>query len=148
MDDNQAKVEPQGAQGSTYETVGWDLTGAAYAGPYMISTDPSVSFTVNHTNNTSWSVTNLQQPITNGGTGGTIKLTGPDSDIILDGESLRDTLRGIQQRLALLQPNPALETEWDQLRELGNAYRKLEVELLEKQKMWDTLKQMPPPTIE
>jgi hypothetical protein len=50
------------------------------------------------------------------------------------------TLEGIEQRLGLLTPNTELEAEWDELLELGQAYRKLEAELLEKKKMWETLK--------
>lgn len=72
---------------------------------------------------------------------GRIELVGEDSDILFDGESLRDTLRSIQDRLNLLRPNPELEQQWDQLRELGDAYRRLEAELLEKQKMWQILQQ-------
>jgi hypothetical protein len=32
-----------------------------------------------------------------------------------------------------------LESEWNELRELGEQYRKLEADLLAKQKMWATL---------
>jgi len=39
-----------------------------------------------------------------------------------------------------LHPSPALENEWDQLRELGEQYRKLEAELVEKQRAWEILK--------
>lgn len=71
---------------------------------------------------------------------GVIDITGPDADIKLNGESLITRLRVIEDRLNILQPNQKLEAEWDQLRELGEAYRRLEAEILEKQKMWDTLK--------
>lgn len=61
-------------------------------------------------------------------------------DIKMGGRSLTQTLDAIEQRLNILQPNPELETEWLELRELGQRYRQLEAELLEKQKMWATLK--------
>ena len=78
---------------------------------------------------------------------GVIDVKGENADIKINGVSLCDTLKGIQDRLNLLQPNPELETEWDQLRELGEQYRKLEAEFKEKTKMWNTLKSMPPPEI-
>jgi len=78
---------------------------------------------------------------------GTIELRGENADIKVNGESMMETLRGIQDRLNMLRPNQELEAEWDQLRELGNQYRKLEVEFKEKSKMWKTLKAMPAPEI-
>ena len=71
---------------------------------------------------------------------GTIDLEGKNADIRVNGESLMETLRSIQDRLNMLRPNTELEAEWDQLRELGERYRKLEAEFKEKSKMWDTLK--------
>jgi hypothetical protein len=71
---------------------------------------------------------------------GTIDLEGKNADIRVNGESLMETLRSIQDRLNMLRPNTELEAEWDQLRELGEQYRKLEAEFKEKSKMWDTLK--------
>ena len=78
----------------------------------------------------------------------TIDLNGEDADIRVNGESLMGTLRGIQDRLNILRPNPELEAEWDELRELGEQYRKLEAQFAEKTKMWSALKKMPPPEIE
>lgn len=78
---------------------------------------------------------------------GVIDVKGENADIKINGVSLCDTLKVIQDRLNLLQPNPELEAEWDQLREVGDQYRKLEAEFKEKTKMWNTLKSMPPPEI-
>lgn len=72
---------------------------------------------------------------------GKLTLPGPDADIEINGVSLKHTLLGIQQRLALLQPNPELEAEWHQLRALGEQYRALEAQLLQKQHTWNTIKQ-------
>jgi len=69
----------------------------------------------------------------------TINLDGPNADIKINGESLMATLRGIQDRLNILRPNQELEAEWDQLRELGEQYRKLEQELEEKSLVWAAL---------
>lgn len=61
-------------------------------------------------------------------------------DITLKGKSLSQTLDKIEQRLAILHPNPELEDSWEQLKELGNQYRALEKDLIEKQKIWNILK--------
>jgi len=79
---------------------------------------------------------------------GTIALEGENADIKINNVSLNETLQAIQDRLNILKPNKELEAEWDQLRELGEQYRKLETEFKEKTKMWKTLKAMPPPEIE
>jgi hypothetical protein len=71
---------------------------------------------------------------------GQIELKGDQADLVINGVSLNETLKGIQDRLNMLRPNTALEAEWDQLRELGLQYRKLEAELKEKQRAWEILK--------
>jgi hypothetical protein len=78
----------------------------------------------------------------------TIDLKGENADIRINGVSLTDTLKTIQDRLNILRPNPELETEWDQLRELGAQYRELEKKLQEQSDMWAKLKAMPPPIID
>jgi hypothetical protein len=57
-------------------------------------------------------------------------------DLILDGVSLKQLL---EERLNLLVPNPEIEQEWSELKELGDAYRKLEQDLIEKSRMWQAL---------
>ena len=49
-------------------------------------------------------------------------------------------LEKIDERLAILHPNPKLEDKWDELKELGKRYRELEQELIEKEKVWTILK--------
>ena len=78
----------------------------------------------------------------------TIDLKGENADIRINGVSLTDTLKTIQDRLNILRPNPELEQEWDQLRELGEQYRELEKKLQEQSDMWAKLKAMPPPIID
>jgi hypothetical protein len=63
-----------------------------------------------------------------------------DGDITVKGRSLYEFMESVEQRLNVLRPNPELEAEWDQLRELGEQYRKLEQQLAEKSQMWNTLK--------
>ena len=73
----------------------------------------------------------------------TLELRGEDADIRINGVSLTGVLKNIEERLNILRPNKELEADWDQLRELGNQYRRLEAELREKSKMWSTLKSIP-----
>ena len=77
-------------------------------------------------------------------TSSVVKLEGPNADIKINGASLNETLRGIQDRLNILTPNAALEEEWESLRCLGEQYRLLEKEILEKQQVWALLKKKAP----
>ena len=72
----------------------------------------------------------------------TLELQGEGADIRINGVSLTDVLKNIEQRLNILRPNTELEAEWNQLRALGNRYRQLEAELKEKSLMWNKLKAM------
>jgi hypothetical protein len=71
---------------------------------------------------------------------GTLELEGDNADIKINGASLNATLKTIQERLNILTPNSMLEKEWDELKKLGEQYRKLEAELEEKSRMWTALK--------
>ena len=62
------------------------------------------------------------------------------TDIVIGGQSLMKTLDAINQRLAILQPNTRLESEWAELKELGERYRAMEQDLLEKARIWGILK--------
>jgi len=64
----------------------------------------------------------------------------PGTDIVIGGQSLTKTLDVINERLAILQPNTRLESEWAELKELGERYRAMEQDLLEKARVWDILK--------
>ena len=68
-----------------------------------------------------------------------IKLDGPEADVEINGESLINMLHNIEQRLNILKPNPELESEWEELRELGDAYRTLEAKIQAKMKTWDAI---------
>lgn len=68
-----------------------------------------------------------------------IRLDGPDADIEINGESMIGLLKAIEQRLNILKPNPELESEWEELRALGDQYRKLEAEIEAKMKTWEIL---------
>ena len=71
--------------------------------------------------------------------GGQLELEGKDADVIIDGKSLLKTLQTLEERLNILVPNQELEKEWNELRDLGEKYRKLEQDLVEKTHMWKVL---------
>ena len=68
-----------------------------------------------------------------------IRLDGPEADIEINGESLTGMLKTIEQRLNILRPNPELESEWSELKALGDAYRTLEAQIQDKMKTWDAI---------
>lgn len=131
-----------GAQGSNTSIGGttgiWNLT----AGPYTTSIDTSnvmwasTPNTVWTTNTADWSIgTSTTQS-------GTMELRGDNADIVVNGRSLMDAIDALEQRLNILVPNPELEAEWDELRELGDRYRELERLCKEKGDMWAKLKEI------
>lgn len=71
---------------------------------------------------------------------GKLSLHGKDADIEINGESLIAMLKRIEERINLLTVNHKLESEWEELRELGNQYRELEQRIKDKLETWDKLK--------
>jgi len=72
-----------------------------------------------------------------------IELKGEDADVIINGESLNQTLKEIKEALRIpskLKQDHKLEKEWSELKEAADHYNKLLKEYREKQKVWDTLK--------
>ena len=63
-----------------------------------------------------------------------------DADITIGGVSLLNTIKNIESRLAILKPSKELEADWDELKRLGDEYRALEKEILEKMESWNILK--------
>ena len=76
-----------------------------------------------------------------------IHIKGKDADLIINDKSMRSWMEKVEERLNILTPNPELEKEWDQLRKLGERYRKLEKKCQEKSSMWNKLKNMPKPNL-
>jgi hypothetical protein len=71
---------------------------------------------------------------------GVVQLSGFGADVVINGVSLTETLKAIQDRLGILRPSMELEAEWDELQELGRLYRQKEAELKEKKRMWEIMK--------
>jgi len=63
-----------------------------------------------------------------------------DGEVTIKGKNIADMFEKIEERLAILHPNPELEEKWDNLRALRNAYMELETEIKEKEAMWKILK--------
>lgn len=74
---------------------------------------------------------------------GQIDIKGEKADIRINGKSMNKWMEQVEQRLNILTVNPELEKEWDDLRRLGERYRKLEKKCQEKAKMWEALKKLP-----
>ena len=73
----------------------------------------------------------------------TLKVQGDaefEGEIKLKGKSLSDTLSKLEERLSILHPNEKLEEKWEKLRDLRNEYMELEADIIEKEKIWATLK--------
>jgi len=62
-----------------------------------------------------------------------------EGEVTIKGKSLTVTLDKIEERLAILHPNPELEDRWDELKELSKRYKELEQELIEKERVWAIL---------
>ena len=63
-----------------------------------------------------------------------------EGDIKLKGKSLSAALSKLEERLSILHPNEKLEEKWEKLRELRKEYMELEADIIEKEKIWATLK--------
>jgi hypothetical protein len=72
---------------------------------------------------------------------GKITLQGDDADIEINGRSLMQILDGLEQRLGLLRCREDLESDWSELKALGDQYRAMVKSIEEKSKIWEALKQ-------
>ena len=73
----------------------------------------------------------------------TIDLKGDDADVVINGESLRDSIKEIKEALRIpsrLARDEVLEKNWSELQAAAEHYEKLLKEYKEKQKVWDALK--------
>ena len=61
-------------------------------------------------------------------------------ELIVNGVSLTERLDTIEKRLAILNVNLKLEDKWKELKTLGDRYRELEKDILEKEEIWNIIK--------
>ena len=134
-------------QGKDADTYSVDLSGVyssvSLTSPYTVSSGinfPNAVYTTS-TVNSPW----VQSPPM---AGPKIKLDGADADIEINGVSLWRTMQEISNRLNIMHTNPELETQWQELRELGEQYRKLEQHILDKQATFDRVRAMPAPEVD
>ena len=134
-------------QGKDADTYSVDLSGVyssvSLTSPYTVSSGinfPNAVYTTS-TVNSPW----VQSPPM---AGPKIRLEGADADIEINGVSLWRTMQEISNRLNIMHTNPELETQWSELRELGEQYRKLEQHILDKQATFDRIRAMPAPEVE
>jgi hypothetical protein len=132
-------------QGKDADTYSIDLSSVysnvSITSPYTVSSGinfPNAVYTTTGTTSSPWSY-NPSSKIT---------LDGPDADIEINGVSLWATMQEIANRLNIMHVNSELETQWAELRELSEKYRKLEQQIKEKQATWDRIKAMPAPEVE
>ena len=125
------------------------LTGATGS---QLGISPGYTYTTNSTGPYSIGTGSLQQgnvSISNTRIeqSGKMVLKGKEADIEINGKSMSAWMEKVEQRLNILYPNPDMEKDWDDLRRLGERYRKLEKKCQEKSKMWEALKKMRPPKL-
>jgi hypothetical protein len=78
-----------------------------------------------------------------GGTSGTLQVKGDavfDGNVTVKGRDLTQMLEAIESRLGILTPNPQLESEFDELKALGDAYREAEKKFKEQKQIFEILK--------
>ena len=102
----------------------------------IIATQPTITYT-----GTPSTITNGWLNTNTGTT--TLKVAGDaefGGDIKIKGVNLTSRLDAIEERLGILRPNNDLEGKWEKLKALGDEYRTLEKDILEKEKIWDLLR--------
>jgi len=114
-------------------------TGSLYWGLNGTGASPAQVFTTNGTS-PGWGNITLAEPALNGATLSVKGNADFDGEVTIKGKSLTAMFEKIEERLAILHPNPELEDRWDELKELGKRYKELEQEIIEKEKVWAILK--------
>ena len=55
-------------------------------------------------------------------------------------DDMKEWMSSVDEKLAILKPNPDLEDRWEELKSLREQYIALEKDLLDKEKVWDIIK--------
>jgi hypothetical protein len=63
-----------------------------------------------------------------------------EGEFILNGVSVDKRLQKLEDYFGIIQTNSKLEDRWEDLKKLGEEYRKLEAHLLKKEQVWAKLK--------
>lgn len=154
---NEIKLEPLNLSSLNGTSASDIYSMDTFSIPSISTSSISPSYTLGvGTNPVTWTTTgtgtsfnwNNPQPNTTIDQGGKISLKGEGADVDINGKSLKDWMEKVEERLNILTTNPELETEWDELRELGERYREIEKRCKEKAETWKKLKAMPPPQVD
>ncbi len=124
----------------TADTITVDLSDLSSTGqawdPYYGAVPP-VTITAVPGSGPTWTLTDAYLNATQNGK---ITLDGKDADIEINGRSLMQILDGLEQRLGLLKCREDLESDWSELKALGDQYRTMVKNIESKTQMWNTLK--------
>lgn len=134
---------PTGATGSA-STINWGTNTASIPGNLTWGTGTGLGssgqvYTTNGTGAAQWASITADPNLK----GASIQIKGDaefEGEITVKGKNLSEMFAKIEERLAILHPNPELEDKWDELKELGKRYKELEAEIIEKEQMWAILK--------
>jgi hypothetical protein len=150
MDDNSTSGLYESAQDTiTLSSLNNTLSNVTIGSPYTVTGITGTNFpNAIYTTGTGTSISAPWATFNPNSTSARINLTGDEADIEVNGWSLVQAVKRIEERLGLFQPNPELESEWEELRELGEQYRALEQHIKDKQATWDRLKAMPAPEVD
>ena len=126
---------------SGYGNVTLSVSGAGYSSPYTLGVSNGTSAT-----DLIWSgattATWTTAPVTISQKA-TIDLKGEEADIVINGESLKETLQAIKDALKIpgrIQQDAKLEESFEELKEIRKQYEQKLKEYKEKEMVWDTLK--------
>ncbi len=134
--------------GSTGYTIGPGATGTSANAIWTTNNTSAIGqvYTIGP-NTQSWSDLSTTGGLYTQSNSGKISIRGEQADIDINGKSMLQWMQKVEERLNILTPNPEMEKDWDDLRKLGERYRKLEKKCKEKAEMWSKLKSMPAPKV-
>ena len=124
-----------GAVPPTYSTT-YPATGTNYANVSIAGGGAGLTYTTGAGGAGSWATNVTIEPYYTKKP----KVEITDKDLVIDGLSLRDFMQTVNERMGIMVPNPKLEAEFNELKELADRYRELERKLLDQKVMWETLK--------
>ena len=132
------------ASNITISAGGTGLSGGYTIGGLNGATGSNTVWTTNTTGAGSYRINDPAAVIS---ASGRMELKGDGADLEINGKSMKTWMERVEERLNILTPNTELEKEWDELRRLGERYRKLEKKCKEKTEVWNKLKAMPKPEV-
>ena len=124
---------------NTMATQGVNIAGG---GTYT-TTYPNNIWTTNTTAGPTYTTAGPTYTISSAKPSNKISIQGEDADLEINGKSMKAWMERVEQQLNILTPDIELEAEWNELKRLGDRYRKLEKKCREKADMWKKLKSMP-----